>query len=127
MKQDENGQPTCYRARLVAQGFRQIPGVDFNIDDTFAPVTRLESVRAICALTAIDDNELNQVDIKSAYLYGRMEDDEEVYLAPPQGLQIVGLEHGQVFKLQACLYGLKQAGRQWYKKLRSAMEQLGFT
>ncbi|KAJ3559942.1 hypothetical protein NM688_g27 [Phlebia brevispora] len=78
---------------------------------TFAPVAQLESIRTICALTVIDDNELNQVDIKSAYLYERMEDNEEVYLTLPQGLQIVGLEHGQVFKLQACF----------------AMEQLGFT
>ncbi|KAJ3559327.1 hypothetical protein NM688_g410 [Phlebia brevispora] len=109
LKQDKNGQPTRYHAQLVAQGFRQIPGIDFNIDDTFALVTRLESVRAICALTTIGDNELNQVDIKSAYLYERMEDDKEVYLAPPQVLQIVGLEHGQVFKLQAC-FAIEQLG-----------------
>ncbi|PSR87279.1 hypothetical protein PHLCEN_2v5213 [Hermanssonia centrifuga] len=81
----------------------------------------------MCAIAAIEDDELVQTDIKSAFLYGCMEPGEDVYLVPPKGITLPGLKPRQVLKLRACLYGLKQAGRQWYQKLRDALRQIGFT
>ncbi|THG92444.1 hypothetical protein EW026_g8467, partial [Hermanssonia centrifuga] len=95
LKGDEHGNPTRYRARLVAQGYKQVEGLDYNFDDIFAPVARLESVRAMCAIAAIKDDELVQTDIKSTFLYGRMEPGEDVYLVPPKGITLPGLKPGQ--------------------------------
>ncbi|PSR79078.1 hypothetical protein PHLCEN_2v7164 [Hermanssonia centrifuga] len=121
------GDPTRYRARLVPQGYKQVKGLDYNFDDIFAPVTRLKSVCAMCAIAAIENDELVQTNIKSTFLYGRMEPREDVYLVPPKGITLPGLKPGQVLKLRACLYGLKQAERQWYQKLCDALRQIGFT
>ncbi|PSR82396.1 hypothetical protein PHLCEN_2v6077 [Hermanssonia centrifuga] len=68
----------------------------------------------MCTITAIKDDALVRTNIKSAFLYGRMEPREDVYLVPPKGITLPGLKPGQVLKLHACLYGLKQAGRRWY-------------
>ncbi|THG92598.1 hypothetical protein EW026_g8353 [Hermanssonia centrifuga] len=121
------GNNTPYCAQLVAQGYKQVEGLDYNFDNIFAPVARLKSVCAMCAIAAIKDNELVQIDIKSAFLHGRMEPGEDVYLVPSKGITLPGLKPGQVLKLCACFYGLKQAGRQWYQKLRDALSQIGFT
>ena len=126
-KRDANNQVTSYRARLVAQGFSQVEGVDYLYDDTFAPVARMETSRALCALAASKDWEIGQMDVKSAYLYGRMDEGEDIYLRPPQGIQLGNIKPGQVLKLQACLYGLKQAGRRWYKTFRGVMKKVGLT
>ncbi|KAL7282957.1 LOW QUALITY PROTEIN: hypothetical protein ACG7TL_002375 [Trametes sanguinea] len=122
IKRDADGSITQFKARLVAQGYTQMPGVDFN--ETFAPVAKLSSIRTILALAARYDWELEQMDVKSAYLNGRL--DEEIYMRQPPGSAPAGLEH-LVCRLKKTLYGLKQAGRGWYKTLSNGMAEMGFT
>ena len=81
VKKDADGNIVRKKARLVAQGFSQIPGVDYF--DTFAPVARLASIRTILAMAASFDMELHQLDVKSAYLNGKPTDDEIIYMRQP--------------------------------------------
>ncbi len=94
LKGDEHGNPTWYCAQLVAQGYKQIEGLDYNFDDIFAPVARLKSVCVICAITAIEDDGLVQTNIESAFLYRCMEPGEDVYLVPPKEITLPGLKPG---------------------------------
>ena len=109
------------KARLVAQGFSQVEGIDFN--KLFSPVVRFESVRLIFALSAIENYYCVSVDVCNAYLYGKL--DEEIYMRQPQGFIARGQEN-KVIHLQHALYGLKQAGLAWWKELNSSMKSLGF-
>lgn len=122
VKHNADGSIERYKARLVAKGFTQVKGIDF--DETFAPVARLDSLRYLLALAALEDWEIHQVDVKSAYLNGEL--DEEIYMEQPEGFAAKG-EEGKVCRLLKALYGLKQAGRQWHLRLRSVLEKLGFT
>jgi hypothetical protein len=117
IKRDEHGDVTRYKARLVAQGFTQIPGQDFN--HTFAPVARWDSIRHLLCLATINNWELRHIDIKSAYLNGDLE--EEIYLRRPE---ITGAGFWRLLK---ALYGLKQSGRQWYQNINSTYQSLGMT
>ncbi|THG96722.1 hypothetical protein EW145_g7731, partial [Phellinidium pouzarii] len=110
-KRNADGSIEKYKARLVARGFTQVDGVDYYSDDTFAPVTRLSSVRSILSYAAANNWEIHQIDIKSAYLYGELEDDETIFMRPPQHYELNGIQPGQVLRLRKALYGLKQAGR----------------
>jgi len=101
-KVDENGQVEKYKARLVAQGFLQIPRVDF--DETFAPVTRHQT---LLALANRHRWHVHQMDVKSAFLNGDLEN--EIYMRIPPG---VDSEDGTVWLLHKALYGLKQASRE---------------
>ena len=112
-----------YKARLVAQGFTQVPGVDYF--DTFAPVAKLASIRTVLALAARHDWEIHQVDIKSAYLNGEFEDDEVIYMRQPPGF-LISDQPGKVLRLRCPLYGLKQSGHRWYEKLRQLLVDAGF-
>lgn len=125
-KRDPQGNVTKFRARLVAQGFSQKEGIDYYWDDTFSPVARMESARLLCALAAKYDWELHQMDVKSAFLYGKLDPGEEIYLRPPQGVELKGIKPGEVLKLNVCLYGLKQAARRWYKTYMTILYRLGF-
>ncbi|KAA0050644.1 Retrovirus-related Pol polyprotein from transposon TNT 1-94 [Cucumis melo var. makuwa] len=99
-------------ARLVAQGYTQVEGIDF--DETFAPVARLKAIRLLLGLSCIQKFKLYQMDVKSAFLNGYL--NEEVYVAQPKGF--VDSEHPKhVHKLNKALYGLKQAPRAWYDRL----------
>ena len=120
MKLNEAGEIVRYKARLVARGFSQTYGVDYT--ETFAPVTRLETLRMMFALAVENDWEIRQVDVKNAYLYGDLE--EEIYMEPPKGMDV---PKDKVFLLKKALYGLRQAGRAWYHKLRSVMSKFGLT
>ena len=120
-KYGADGQIQKYKARLVAQGFTQVHGIDYT--ETFAPVAKFTSIRALLALAAKLDLEIHQMDVKSAFLNGDLE--EEIYMSPPPGFPPAS--DGYVWKLKKSLYGLKQASREWYKKVRTEFESLGFT
>lgn len=111
-----------YRARLVAKGFTQIPGIDF--DETFSPVARFESLRLLLALAALEDWEIHQLDVKSAFLNGVLE--EEIYMEQPQGFITAGKET-KVCRLLKAIYGLKQASRAWNLQFHGVLTELGFT
>jgi len=123
-KKDAAGIVVRYKARLVAQGFSQVPGVDYF--DTFAPVARLASIRTVLALAATENYEIHQIDIKGAYLNGVLTSDEVIYMKQPPGYPVSNIP-GQVCKLKKTLYGLKQSGRRWYQRLVEIMGKgLGF-
>lgn len=118
-KFDENGNLSRYKARLVAQGFSQIPGQDYS--ETFSPVMRLDTLRILCAIQTIMNLEVNQMDIKGAYLNGAIT--EEIYMRQPPGYVT---HDNKVCRLKRSLYGLKQAGREWNKKLNQFLLNLNF-
>jgi Reverse transcriptase (RNA-dependent DNA polymerase) len=119
IKRDKSGSISRFKARLVAKGFTQIPGQDFTF--TFAPVARWDSIRALLCLAAIHDFELRQLDVKTAYLNGPL--DEEIYMKAPEGFNY----SAPFWRLRKGLYGLRQAGRQWYLTLHQAYSDLGYT
>ena len=124
-KKDATGVVIRYKARLVAQGFSQVPGVDYF--DTFAPVARLASIRAVLAIAATNDLELHQIDVKGTFLNGELTEEETVYMRQPPGYHAPNSE-GKVCCLRKTLYGLKQSGRRWYQKLVDIMtRRLGFS
>jgi hypothetical protein len=110
-----------YRTRLVAKGFTQIPGVDF--DETFSPVARFESLHMILVLAVLEDWHIHQMDVKSAFLNGVL--DEEIFMEQPQGFITTGSET-QVCCLHKAIYGLKQASRQWNLQFHGVLTGLGF-
>jgi hypothetical protein len=122
LKCKSDGSIDKYKVRLVAKGFSQWPGLDF--DQVFAPTVRWASLRAIFALVAIEDLELHSIDISNAFLNGEL--DHEVYMQMPEGFKDE-FKPGFVLKLKRALYGLKQAGHQWHKKLDSELVKMGFT
>ena len=93
-----------YKARFVARGFSQIEGIDY--EETFAPVARYSSIRTILALSAQMGWHIHQMDVKTAFLNGIIE--EEVYIEQPEGFEIFNNEL-HVCRLKRALYGLKQA------------------
>ncbi|KAJ4714183.1 Retrovirus-related Pol polyprotein from transposon TNT 1-94 [Melia azedarach] len=111
-----------YKARVVARGFTQREGVDYN--EIFSPVVRHTSIRVLLAIVAHQDLELEQLDVKTAFLHGEFE--EEIYMTQPDGFQVPGKED-YVCKLKKSLYGLKQSPRQWYKRFDSYMIEIGYT
>jgi hypothetical protein len=124
-KKDAAGNVVRYKARLVAQGFSQVPRV--NYFDTFAPVARLASIRTVLAFAAAENYETGQIDIKGAYLNGELTKDEVIYMKQPPGYSVSDPNGTSlVCHLQKTLYGLKQSGRRWYQKLVEIMEKLGF-
>jgi hypothetical protein len=121
IKQGTNGEVERYKARLVARGFTQTYGVDYN--KTFALVTKFTSIHCILALAALEDMEIHQMDVKIAFLNGELE--EEIYMEQPQGIVHQGGEH-LVCKLQKSLYGLKQSPRAWNQKLDAFLKSIEF-
>jgi hypothetical protein len=116
IKRDKEGRISKYKARLVAKGFSQIPGQDFTF--TFAPTARWDSIRIILTIAAVKDWELRHIDVKTAFLNGELE--EEIYMEKPS---MLGKGY---WRLRKGLYGLKQAGRQWYKCVNAMYEEIGF-
>ena len=120
-KRDSLGNIERYKARLVAKGFTQKEGIDYT--ETFSPVSKKDSLRIILALVAHLDLELQQMDVKTAFLNGDLE--EEVYMKQPEGFSSREGEH-LVCKLKKSIYGLKQASRQWYYKFHGVITSFGF-
>ncbi|GKE34438.1 retrovirus-related pol polyprotein from transposon TNT 1-94 [Tanacetum coccineum] len=111
---NDKGVVSRNKARLMAQGYNQQEGIDF--DETYAPVARLESIRILLAYAYAHDFKLFQMDVKSAFLKGFI--NEEVYVAqPPRFIDFEKPNH--VFKLKKALYGLKQAPKAWYDRLKA--------
>ncbi|KAJ9553541.1 hypothetical protein OSB04_017587 [Centaurea solstitialis] len=110
-----------FKARLVIQGFRQKPGIDYF--DTYAPVARISTIRLLIALAAIHNLVVHQMDVKTAFLNGEL--DEEVYMKQPEGFVMPSNEH-KVCKLVKSLYGLKQAPKQWHQKFDEVILSSGF-
>jgi len=105
-----------YKARLVAKGYAQMEGIDYN--EVFSPVVKHSSIRIMLALVAQLNLELVQMDVKTAFLHGDLE--EEIYMTQPEGFRVAGKENW-VCKLNKSLYGLKQSPRQWYKRFDKFM------
>jgi hypothetical protein len=120
IKHKSDGSVERYKARLVADGRGQRFGIDYN--EIFSPTFKPATLRIILALAAQHDLKLRSIDFSSAYLNGDLE--EDVYMTQPEGFPQG--EHGQLLKLRKSLYGLKQAGRQWHKKLCKKLRTMGF-
>ena len=120
-KRDSMGNVERYKARLVAKGYTQKDGIDYK--ETFSPVSKKDSLRIIMALVAHYDLELHQMDVKTAFLNGDLE--EEVYMDQPQGFETTGKE-SLVCKRKKSIYGFKQTSRQWYSKFNNTILSYGF-
>ena len=110
-----------FKARLVIKGYAQRKGIDFF--DTYSPVTKISTMRALIALAAIHNLIIHQMDVKTAFLNGDL--NEEIYMKQPEGCIVLGQEH-KVCKLKKSLYGLKQAPKQWYEKFNNVLIEHGF-
>lgn len=121
-KMKPDGTIDKFKARLVAKGYSQKKDVDYF--DTYAPVSRIASIRILFALASIYNLIIHQMDVKTAFLNGDL--DEEIYMEQPEGCVVPGKEN-KVCKLVKSLYGLKQAPKQWHDKFDSVLIANGFT
>jgi len=117
----ENGEVDKYKARLVVKGYAQEYGVDYT--KVFAPMARMETIRLVVALAAQKGWLIYQLDVKSAFLHGKL--DETMCVDQPCGCEKKGDEH-KVYKLKKALYGLKQAPRAWYSRIKAYFLKEGF-
>ncbi|GJX01381.1 putative ribonuclease H-like domain-containing protein [Tanacetum coccineum] len=120
-KKDERGIVIRNKARLVAQGYTQEEGIDY--DEVFAPVARIEAIRLFLAYASFKDFTVYQMDVKSAFMYGKIE--EEVYVCQPLGFEDPKFPD-RVYKVEKALYGLHQAPRAWYETLSTYLLDNGF-
>ncbi|KAH9671725.1 hypothetical protein KPL70_017462 [Citrus sinensis] len=120
-KRGVDGRVETFKARLVAKGFTQKEGIDY--EETFFPVAMLKSIRILLSIAAMLDYEIWQMDVKTAFLNGHLE--ENIYMQQPDGFIQKGQEH-MVCKLQKSIYGLKQASRSWNIRFDQAIKSFGF-
>ena len=120
-KTNQKGKVEKYKARLVAKGYKQRHGIDY--DEVFAPVARVDTIRLLTALAAQNQWKIYQMDVKSAFLNGYLE--EEVYIEQPEGYVQAGQED-KVYRLKKALYGLKQAPRAWNTRIDEHFQKDGF-
>ncbi|KAH9768531.1 hypothetical protein KPL71_011635 [Citrus sinensis] len=120
-KMKADGSIDKYKVRLVIKGYRQREDLDYF--DTYSPVTRINSIRMIIAITTLRNLEIHQMDVKTTFLNGDL--DEEIYMEQLEGFIAPGQEK-KVCKLVKSLYGLKQAPKQWHKKFDHTMITSGF-
>ena len=121
IKHKPNGDVAKYKARLVARGFLQKKGIDYI--EVFALVARLEIVRVIIAAASNEGWPMYQMDVKSAFLNGYLE--EEVYILQPPGFEIEKHED-KVYRLRKALYGLKQSPRAWNMRIDGVLAKQRF-
>ncbi|SCV73224.1 BQ2448_7149 [Microbotryum intermedium] len=117
-KQNQLGDITVRKARLIAQGFTQKPGVDFN--ESFAPVAKFTLICIIISIATAWGYHIHQADVDKAYLHGNLE--EDIYMQVPDGIDLPG----KVLKLNRSIYGLKQAGRVWNEHIDISLNMLGY-
>ncbi|GJY08906.1 putative ribonuclease H-like domain-containing protein [Tanacetum coccineum] len=120
-KKDERGIVIKNKVRLVAQWYTQEEGIDY--DEVFAPVARIEAIRLLLAYASFKDFVVYQMDVKSAFLYGKIK--EEVYVCQPPGFEDLDFPD-RVYKVENGLYGLHQAPRAWYETLSTYLLDNGF-
>ncbi|GJW22324.1 putative ribonuclease H-like domain-containing protein [Tanacetum coccineum] len=120
-KKDERGIVIMNKARLVAQGYTQEEGI--NYEEVFAPVARIEAIRLFLAYALFKDFVVYQMDVKSAFLYDNIK--EEVYVCQPPGFEDPNFPN-RVYKVEKALYGLHQAPRAWYETLSTYLLDNGF-
>ncbi|GKF22629.1 retrotransposon protein, putative, ty1-copia subclass [Tanacetum coccineum] len=120
-KTDMDGQVHTYKARLVAKGHTQTYGIDY--EETFSHVADIRAIRILIAIAAYYDYEIWQMDVKTAFLNGRL--DEDIYMDQPEGYVDPNYPNG-VCKLQRAIYGLKQASRQWNKRFDEEIKKFEF-
>ena len=120
IKPGVHGDSPRYKSRLVAKGYLQRHGIDYS--ETFAPVAKLNTLRVVLSFVAARDLEMMQLDIKTAFLYGEL--DEEIYLEQPEGFVKAGQE-SLVCHLHKCIYGLKQASRVWNRHFDTFLKRFG--
>ncbi|KXZ40995.1 hypothetical protein GPECTOR_1030g306 [Gonium pectorale] len=118
IKRGTNGDIERFKARLVAKGFMQREGVDF--EEVFAPTSSMDSLRLLLSIVVLDDLELHQLDVKTAFLYGELK--ETVYVDQPPGF----VSGSDKCRLLRSLYGLRQVPRAWHAKHKTKLTQLGF-
>lgn len=119
---DDGTERTKFKARLVCRGFEQIKGLDY--DETFAPVVKFTTLRMLLGIVAIENLELHQMDVKTAFLNGDLK--EEIFMEQPEGF-LDSKNPEYICMLKKALYGLKQAPRQWFQKIDSYLDDdLGF-
>ncbi|CAN1246025.1 Retrovirus-related Pol polyprotein from transposon TNT 1-94 [Linum grandiflorum] len=116
-----DGSVERYKARLVIKGYSQKSGLDFF--DTYSPVTKISTIRVLFALASIFNMTVHQMDVKTAFLNGDL--NEEIYMIQPPGCTTPETQN-KVCKLKKSLYGLKQAPKQWYEKFNSTISDFGF-
>nr|GEY87018.1 putative ribonuclease H-like domain-containing protein [Tanacetum cinerariifolium] len=120
-KKDKRGIVLRNKARLVAQGYTQEEGIDY--DEVFVLVSRIEAIRLFLAYASFKDFVVYQMDVKSAFVYGKIK--EEVYVYQPLGFEDPEFSN-RVYKVEKALYGLHQAPRAWYKTLSTYLLDNGF-
>jgi hypothetical protein len=120
-KFNAQGKVEKYKAQLVAKGYSQVEGIDFG--EIFSPVAKLTSIRFVLSIAATFDLELEQMDVKTTFLHGDLE--EEIYMMQPEVFIVKGKKE-LVYKLKKSLYGMKQSPRMWYQKFDTYILGLGF-
>ena len=126
-KRNEKNEITRYKARLVAQGFSQRPGIDY--EETYSPVMDAITFRFLMSLAADKNLEMRLMDVVTAYLYGSL--DTDIYMKVPDGFKMPEALNSKpkelcAIKLQISLYGLKQSGRMWYNRLSEHLTKEGY-
>ena len=121
VKRNEDGSVDRFKARLVAQGYSQVKGLDY--DEVFSPVARNTSVRSLLALANAHDLEIHQMDVKTAFLNGAL--DCEIYMSQPEGF-VDPYRPSHVCKLKKSIYGLKQSARCWNTTLNEYLKSVGY-
>ncbi|CAB1096840.1 unnamed protein product [Ectocarpus sp. CCAP 1310/34] len=118
-KTNENGLTVDFKARMVARGFSQIPGIDFHHSSLACPSAA--SIKTVIAVATEKGKKLAQWDVKQAYIHAKLK--EEIYLRFPEGC---GSMSGKVVKVERALYGLKQSGREWWFEAADALIENGY-
>ena len=122
LKRNPDGSIERYKARLVAQGFTQVHGIDYN--EVFSPVVKFTSIRTLFAFANDNNYEIHHMDVKTAYLNGEL--DHEIYMEQPEGF-VDPLNPSFVCKLKKSIYGLKQSARCWNSAIDNFLRKNGYT